>query len=98
MEDSYMEQLEAFFEELLAGSLEKMKEENTEYNKLFKKHSKLEDEVNCILERLPNEDKEKMEKFSEVKIDLKFIEQKYIYQQGYRDCMKFFRHIHAFHD
>lgn len=72
-------------------SIEELKNTNDEYRKNCKKQQEIENQLAELKSRLSDEDKKIIKKYEDNIFYLRAIEQGWLYLQGYRYCVKFFK-------
>lgn len=72
-------------------SIEELKNTNDEYRNKHKKQREIENQLTKLKSRLSESDKKIIEKYENNIFYLRAIEQGWLYLQGYRYCVKFFK-------
>lgn len=92
----YSWHFEEFFEDLREKVINDMKKEDSKYKDL------VEDVINTeekdIVKVLPEKEKQAFENYIDQIYDLNYMEQKYLYLQGFSDCMRLLKKAHVFRE
>ena len=93
MDDFYTELMTASFSELQQDSIRNLRRVDPEYNNLRLTHAGTSKEYEKMIGDLPQENKALAEKFNGDVCRIHDRERDFVYLQGYKDCIKFFRLI-----